>query len=170
MSRACRLVWNHRRHTWIATSETSRRRGKRTGTRTALNTAAAALLIAGAGQNTAFSAPTQTYTWDGGAGTSNWSDVANWNPDGLPSSGVGCGSCYDLLIFGDAAGGTLYDDVGWAYELQVNAGSGAYNLAGSQQMETYGITNQSSNLLTVSMSGLSLSFHNTTWDAGSGGL
>ncbi len=170
MSLACRLVWNHRRHTWIVTSETSRRKGKRTGTRTALNIVATALLIAGTGQNTAFAAPTQTYTWDGGAGTSNWSDAANWNPDGLPSSGVGCGSCYDLLIFGDAAGGTLYDDVGWAYELQVNAGSGAYNLAGSQQMETYGITNQSSNLLTVSMSGLSLSFHNTTWDAGNGGL
>ncbi len=25
------------------------------------------------------------YTWDGGAGTSNWTDPANWNPDGLPT-------------------------------------------------------------------------------------
>ena len=28
----------------------------------------------------------QTKTWDGGAGTSNWSDANNWSPNGLPSS------------------------------------------------------------------------------------
>ncbi|HEY3215594.1 MAG TPA: putative Ig domain-containing protein, partial [Candidatus Eisenbacteria bacterium] len=27
-------------------------------------------------------------TWDGGAGTSNWSDDANWSPDGVPGSGT----------------------------------------------------------------------------------
>lgn len=27
-----------------------------------------------------------TKTWDGGAATSNWSDAANWNPDGVPTS------------------------------------------------------------------------------------
>lgn len=26
-------------------------------------------------------------TWDGGAGTSNWNDPANWNPDGVPFPG-----------------------------------------------------------------------------------
>lgn len=26
-------------------------------------------------------------TWDGGAGTSNWNDAANWNPDGVPVNG-----------------------------------------------------------------------------------
>jgi len=26
-------------------------------------------------------------TWDGGAGTSNWNDAANWNPDGVPANG-----------------------------------------------------------------------------------
>ncbi len=26
-----------------------------------------------------------TVTWDGGAGTTNWGDAANWNPDGVPS-------------------------------------------------------------------------------------
>lgn len=25
-------------------------------------------------------------TWDGGAGTNNWGDAANWNPDGVPTS------------------------------------------------------------------------------------
>ncbi len=25
------------------------------------------------------------YTWDGGAGTNQWTDPANWNPDGLPT-------------------------------------------------------------------------------------
>ncbi|MBK8566446.1 MAG: hypothetical protein IPN76_24700 [Saprospiraceae bacterium] len=25
-------------------------------------------------------------TWDGGAGTSNWNDANNWNPDGIPSA------------------------------------------------------------------------------------
>jgi autotransporter-associated beta strand protein len=25
-------------------------------------------------------------TWDGGAGTGNWADAANWNPDGVPGS------------------------------------------------------------------------------------
>jgi len=28
----------------------------------------------------------QTKTWDGGAGTNNWADSANWNPDGIPTS------------------------------------------------------------------------------------
>ncbi|HEY2954460.1 MAG TPA: putative Ig domain-containing protein, partial [Candidatus Eisenbacteria bacterium] len=27
-------------------------------------------------------------TWDGGAGTSNWGDAANWSPDGVPGSGT----------------------------------------------------------------------------------
>lgn len=27
-----------------------------------------------------------TKTWDGGAGTSNWGDAANWNPNGVPTS------------------------------------------------------------------------------------
>jgi hypothetical protein len=27
-----------------------------------------------------------TKTWDGGAGTTNWSDANNWNPDGIPTS------------------------------------------------------------------------------------
>jgi hypothetical protein len=27
-------------------------------------------------------------TWDGGAGTNNWGDAANWNPDGVPTSGI----------------------------------------------------------------------------------
>ncbi|MEN3027460.1 MAG: hypothetical protein ABDH31_07155 [Chlorobiota bacterium] len=26
-------------------------------------------------------------TWDGGAGTTNWNDAANWNPDGVPANG-----------------------------------------------------------------------------------
>jgi len=26
-------------------------------------------------------------TWDGGAGTTNWNDAANWNPDGVPVNG-----------------------------------------------------------------------------------
>ncbi len=26
-------------------------------------------------------------TWDGGAGTNNWNDAANWNPDGVPING-----------------------------------------------------------------------------------
>src|SRR4030095_9326445 len=26
--------------------------------------------------------------WDGGAGTSNWGDAANWSPDGVPTSGT----------------------------------------------------------------------------------
>ncbi len=25
-------------------------------------------------------------TWDGGAGTQNWGDAANWNPDALPTA------------------------------------------------------------------------------------
>ena len=28
----------------------------------------------------------QIKTWDGGAGTNNWGDSANWNPDGVPMS------------------------------------------------------------------------------------
>ncbi|UYV16018.1 autotransporter-associated beta strand repeat-containing protein [Porphyrobacter sp. ULC335] len=29
-------------------------------------------------------APAAAQSWDGGAGTQNWSDAANWNPDGVP--------------------------------------------------------------------------------------
>ena len=29
----------------------------------------------------------QDFTWDGGAGTNNWADAANWNPDGNPGAG-----------------------------------------------------------------------------------
>lgn len=28
-----------------------------------------------------------TRSWDGGAGTNNWNDAANWNPDGVPVNG-----------------------------------------------------------------------------------
>lgn len=27
-----------------------------------------------------------SFTWDGGAGTTNWSDAANWNPNGVPAA------------------------------------------------------------------------------------
>ena len=37
-----------------------------------------------------------TITWDGGAGTSNWSDANNWNPDGVPSG------TSDILLAGSA--------------------------------------------------------------------
>src|SRR3954451_3063348 len=39
-------------------------------------------------------------TWDRGAGTSNWNDAANWNPDGVPSSA-------DAAIFTDTGAGTV---------------------------------------------------------------
>ncbi|MEJ2427062.1 MAG: autotransporter-associated beta strand repeat-containing protein, partial [Candidatus Thiodiazotropha sp.] len=110
-----------------------------------------------------------TYTWDGGAGTSSWSDVANWDPDGFPSASVSCGSCYDLLIFNDPAGGTLSNNVGWAYQLQFGSSAGSYNLGGPQSMESRGIDNQSSNLQTISMGGVHV-YYGAIWDAGSGGL
>ncbi|MFO6446274.1 autotransporter-associated beta strand repeat-containing protein [Erythrobacter sp. NE805] len=34
----------------------------------------------------AMSAPAAAQDWDGGAGTRNWSDAANWNPDGVPTN------------------------------------------------------------------------------------
>jgi hypothetical protein len=36
------------------------------------------------GANATVTNPTKT--WDGGAGTSNWGDAANWNADGVPLS------------------------------------------------------------------------------------
>ena len=33
-----------------------------------------------------FSALAALKTWDGGAGTANWADANNWNPDGVPTS------------------------------------------------------------------------------------
>ena len=51
-----------------------------------LPAAIAFLSAAPAGAVTSCSAGTATITWDGGAGTSNWGDAANWNPDRLPTS------------------------------------------------------------------------------------
>lgn len=34
----------------------------------------------------AIAAQSATYTWDGGGADNNWSDAANWNPDGAPVS------------------------------------------------------------------------------------
>ncbi|MEK9138942.1 MAG: hypothetical protein AAB393_17620, partial [Bacteroidota bacterium] len=52
-----------------------------TGTKTAT---ASANADAGVAQIVAMRATTKT--WDGGAGTNNWGDAANWNPDGVPTS------------------------------------------------------------------------------------
>src|SRR5438046_1393903 len=39
-------------------------------------------------------------TWDRGAGTNNWNDAANWNPDSVPGSS-------DAAIFTDTGAGTV---------------------------------------------------------------
>ncbi len=168
MSRIDRLTWKFACRSGISASKITLHRDNEGGTLTAFKTVAAALLIAGASLHMAMA---DTYTWDGGAGTANWSDAANWNPDGLPSSGAGCGGCFDLLIFGNPAGGTLHNGVGWPYELRIEPGSGAYVMDGTQDMVTFGITNNSSSLLTISMRSVTLDMFTTaTWDAGSGGL
>jgi len=43
-----------------------------------------ALVLLGSLNQEAFAV---TKTWDMGAGTKNWSDPANWNPDGVPADG-----------------------------------------------------------------------------------
>src|SRR5690349_4441466 len=48
--------------------------------------AAVSTVLAAAGL---FSPVAQAQTWDaGGAANTNWSTAANWNPDGLPTSGA----------------------------------------------------------------------------------
>ncbi len=48
-------------------------------------------------------------SWDGGAGTSNWNDAANWSPDGTPlvSEDVTIGSGYNINIDADATCASL---------------------------------------------------------------
>ncbi len=42
-------------------------------------------------------------TWDGGAGTSNWGDANNWNPNGVPTAGqsVTIGPGYNITVNGN---------------------------------------------------------------------
>jgi fibronectin-binding autotransporter adhesin len=44
-----------------------------------------------------------TYTWDGGAATTNMSTAANWNPDGTPTDGGGDTCRWDSTVSGDLA-------------------------------------------------------------------
>ena len=46
-----------------------------------------AVLVALLGAAVPMTGLATTRTWDGGAGTTNWSDANNWNPDGVPVDG-----------------------------------------------------------------------------------
>ncbi len=48
--------------------------------------------------------PVRKKTWDGGAGTSNWADANNWNPNGVPAAGttVTIGNGFNVILNTDA--------------------------------------------------------------------
>ncbi len=68
----------------------------------------------------------QTKTWDGGAGSSKWTDGNNWNPDGVPGStddvNLTSGTSASILLDGTGNCRTL--KIANGYSLEIN-GSGA---------------------------------------------
>lgn len=73
---------------------------------------------------TYFSLHAQT-TWDGGAGSSNWSDAANWNPDGVPTSSDTVVLDEGVAIIVDAnaeCASIIWSDNSVSSSLTINAG------------------------------------------------
>lgn len=82
-----------------------------------------------------FAASSWGQTWDGGAGTNNWGDGNNWNPNGVPLAGgaVTIGSGYTVVVNGTFSCASL--------TLSANAANTTLNFnTGSQLTITGAIT------------------------------
>ncbi|MCF7786405.1 MAG: autotransporter domain-containing protein [Prosthecobacter sp.] len=109
--------------------------------------------------------------WDGGSllpPNGNWSDVTNWAPDGLPVFGLG-------IQFGGSTQLTATNDllaiVIGGTGITFNGGAGAFTLDGNAITLSGGITNNSTNVQTISFgtTGITLGA-GQTWNAATGGL
>lgn len=89
----------------------------------------------------------QTVTWDGGAGTGNWADGANWDTNVAPVAGD------DLVFTGSTQLSTTNNiatvDISFN-SITFAAAAGAFTLAGSRITLAGNITNSSSNNQTIS--------------------
>ena len=95
-------------------------------------------------------------TWDGGAGTGNWNDPANWDNDLVPSGTPALAFAGTTQL--GTANNTVLAQVG---SLDFNTGAGAFTLAGTGLSLNGNISNNSANLQSISLP-LGLSIPNIT--------
>lgn len=84
-------------------------------------------------------------TWDGGAGTGNWNDPANWDNDLVPTGTPA------LAFAGTTQLATANNTLTQANGFTFSPGAGAFTLAGTGLSLTGNISNNSSNLQAISL-------------------
>ncbi len=113
--------------------------------------AAAALLLCASG----FAGTTTNAVWTGGSGiTDNWNDTANWSGGNQPLGGNGS----TVIHFAGSSRTTPNNDYGaFTLESQIvfDSGASSFTLNGNAIKLNFKIENNSSNLQTYNMSGLS---------------
>ncbi|MEY3022895.1 MAG: hypothetical protein RIS86_2093, partial [Planctomycetota bacterium] len=64
-------------------------------------------------------------TWDGGAGTANWHDAANWSPDGIPAEDdtVAIGAAFTEVVYSSTAGDRTIRSLACDTVLRVTGGT-----------------------------------------------
>jgi autotransporter-associated beta strand protein len=107
-------------------------------------------------------------TWDGGGTTDNWSDGANWSPDGFPPVGSGI----DLNFAGSTRLNSNNNYTAWDdfRSFLFDSGAGAFTLTGNA-VDLFGkIENNSTATQTVSLAELSLNTSAVEFNPVSGNL
>lgn len=102
-------------------------------------------------------------TWDGGAGTGNWADINNWNPDGLPAFGT------PIIFTGIVGLSTNNNTTATTTGISFDALAGGFTLAGNAVTNSGDIVNSSAALQTLNL-GISLGNSQTWQTTTTGGM
>lgn len=85
-------------------------------------------------------------TWTGDGGNGNWTDAANWNPNGVPAAGAN-------LIFGSSTELTVDTEANRSLgTLTFSSGAGAYTIENNTLTLAGNLTNNSTSLQTITSS------------------
>jgi hypothetical protein len=102
----------------VSVGQSMHRSGRTGAKRRALASATAVALAALTGQH--LLAATQNATWTNGSGNNDWSNAANWSPNGVPNNGSNGFSDYNVSI---GASFTVYEDISPTIDTLNNSGT-----------------------------------------------